>query len=91
MGNRPHQPPAQAICFGLDRQTDEQSLQLLLHRLAQPELLATLIPRLSDREIEQLVEITGDLLRKHLNHREYHQLFLNDQDESTEHPQPAQE
>lgn len=76
------QPPlsAEAICFGLDRETDERSLVELLGRFARPRLLATLAPRLTGREIEELVDLTSKLLQRHLNHREYHQLFLNNRD-----------
>ncbi|MDZ7640583.1 MAG: hypothetical protein U5J62_00910 [Desulfurivibrio sp.] len=91
MENRPPPPAAASICFGLDRRTDEQSLHALLLRLSRPPLLATLIPRLNEQEIAQLVELTGGLLHKHLSHREYHQLFLDDPDESTEPQPPAQD
>lgn len=65
-----------AICFGLDRTTDEQSLAALLRRFADDNLLATLVPRLEAAEIEAMVQLCTGLLQRHLNHREYHRLFL---------------
>ncbi len=77
MTNLPSPLPAEGICFGLDRETDEASLIELLGRFAQPPLLTTLVPRLSEPEIKELVELTSKLLHRHLKHHEYHQLFLN--------------
>ena len=69
---------ADAICFGLDRATDEQSLAIFLRLFSSDALLATLIPRLDDEEIEQLVDQLTGLMRKHLTEKEYHELFLGD-------------
>ncbi|MFH7321119.1 hypothetical protein ACHHRT_10990 [Desulfurivibrio sp. D14AmB] len=80
MDNLPPPIPAEAICFGLDRATDERSLIELLRRFARPQLLATLAPRLTSRELEELVDLTGRLMRQHLNHREYHKLFLDNRE-----------
>ena len=63
------------ICFGLDRATDERSLAALLEAFADPELQATLAPRLTDAEINDLVDHLFRLLRQHLSHREYHRFF----------------
>lgn len=64
------------ICFGMDRATDEQSLVAFLRKSTAPELLATLIPRLKDRELNEIVDLLSRLLRDHLSHQEYHRLFL---------------
>ncbi|RUM34304.1 MAG: hypothetical protein DSY50_06610 [Desulfobulbus sp.] len=71
---------ADHICFGLDRATDEHSLQLFLQLFSQKQLLQTLIPRLNGQEITTLVDQLSLLLRKHLQEKEYHELFLNDPD-----------
>lgn len=70
--------PVTEIAFGLDRATDERSLTLFLARFARPELLATLLPRLSDQEIVALLDHLGGLMKKHLREPEYHRLFLKD-------------
>ena len=69
---------ASEMAFGLDRATDERSLQLFLTRFARAELLATLVPRLSDQEIIALLDTLSDLMKKHLREPEYHRLFLKD-------------
>ncbi|NTV13612.1 MAG: hypothetical protein HGA96_06750 [Desulfobulbaceae bacterium] len=69
---------ASEMAFGLDRATDERSLALFLERFARPELLAALLPRLDDREIESLLDHLSGLLKNHLSESEYHRLFLKD-------------
>lgn len=69
-------PGASAICFGLDRSTDERSLEIFLQALADPALLAVLIPRLSESEISATLDLFTSLLRRHLSKEEYHRLFL---------------
>ena len=65
-----------AIVFGFDRETDEQSLLLFLHRFAAEELLEVLLPRLADDEIAATVDLLTGIMRKHLTEKEYHRLFL---------------
>lgn len=68
--------PIEEICFGLDRPTDERSLLLFLQKCADPSLLNTLVPRLSDREIDETVLFFSGLLKRHLSKEEYHTFFL---------------
>ncbi len=70
----------QDICFGFDRKTDERSLAIFLRLFNREELLQTLIPRLKDDEIMQLVDQLTVVLGKHLREEEYHELFLGDSD-----------
>lgn len=70
--------PGAAICFGLDRATDEQSLAACIERFARTSLLAALVPRLSDEEITATLDFLSNLMHKHLDEKEYHQLFLTD-------------
>ena len=72
--------PADEICFGLDRATDERSLALFLKLFSRNQLLDTLVPRLGDAEIEQVVNMLTALMRNHLHEKEYHELFLDDHD-----------
>ena len=73
-------PDFRKICFGLNRQTDEQSLAIFLRLFSRGAFLQTLIPRLSDDEITGLVDQLTLVLRNHLQEGEYHELFLNDPD-----------
>jgi hypothetical protein len=69
---------AEAISFGFDRATDEKSLALFLACFADRKLLETLLPRLSDEEIMEVVDFIGRLMHKHLSEEEYHELFLSE-------------
>jgi hypothetical protein len=69
---------AEAISFGFDRSTDERSLALFLSCFADQKLLDTLLPRLEDNEILQVVDFITGLMHKHLNEKEYHRLFLSE-------------
>ena len=66
------------ISFGFDRVTDEKSLALFLACFADRKLLDTLLPRLADEEIMEVVDFIGRLMHKHLSEEEYHELFLSD-------------
>lgn len=66
------------IAFGLDRATDEASLTAYLQMLTDDALLAVLLPRLADAEIEEVLGFVGGLLKRHLSEAEYHRLFLKD-------------
>ncbi len=68
----------QEICFGLNRATDERSLAMYLKLFSRDALLETLIPRLDENEITTLVDQLTAILRKHLQEKEYHELFLGD-------------
>ena len=70
--------PFEQVCFGLNRELDEQSLALFLRLFTQEQLLETLIPRLEEEEITRLVQELTALLHKHLAEKEYHELFLGD-------------
>ncbi|MEN8258845.1 MAG: hypothetical protein ABFS09_13370 [Thermodesulfobacteriota bacterium] len=64
------------ICFGMGRQTDEESLSLFIRQFASPAVLETLIPRLSDEEITQTLDFLSKIMGSHFKESEYHTLFL---------------
>jgi hypothetical protein len=66
------------IGFGLDRQTDEHSLMIYLQKFSDDVLMAKLIPRMSDSEIEETFLLLSRLLKTHLTETEYHGLFLKE-------------
>jgi len=72
--------PFEQICFGLSRELDEQSFALFLRLFTREQLLETLIPRLEEEEINGVVQQFTGLLHKHLAEKEYHELFLGDED-----------
>ena len=65
-----------SICFGFNRQIDEESLQSFIRAFAQPELLKVLVPRMTDDEIATLLDDLTTLMGKHFKEKEYHSLFL---------------
>ena len=69
---------ASEICFGLNRETDEQSLAAFISKFGDAQLLGVLLPRITDEEIDALVDTLTRLMRAHLSEKEYHRLFLND-------------
>ena len=69
-------PDPAAICFGLSRELDQRSCAAYLQLLGRDELAQTLCSRLSQTEIDQLIEMISGLMKTHLSRHEYHTLFL---------------
>lgn len=72
------------VGFGLDRATNEKTVIYYLQKLSDDTLLATLIPRLSDKVLEDLFFNISHLLKNHLSESEYHRLFLMDDTHESE-------
>jgi hypothetical protein len=68
------------VAFGFSREVDEKSLMYYLQKFSQDDLMQTLVPRLTDREIGALFDLMSDLMRKHFTDEEYHRYFLDDPD-----------
>lgn len=66
------------MLFGLNRATDEKSLQELLEQFSKRKLTDVLVPRMTDDEIDQLVEQLMGIMRNHFSDEEYHSLLLDD-------------
>lgn len=64
--------------FGLDRDTDEETIMFYLQKFSEDSFLKAFIPRLSDRELEEIYLFINDKLKQHLSENEYHTLFLKD-------------
>jgi len=67
---------AYSIVFGFDRETDERSLEAFIERFAGKEFMKTLLPRLQDEDITDMVNFLTGIMHKHLSEKEYHRLFL---------------
>jgi hypothetical protein len=72
------------VAFGFSRDVDEKSLMYYLQKFAEDSMLKTIVPRLSDDEINEVFELLGGLMRKHLVDEEYHELFLKDKEHGRE-------
>ena len=66
------------ILFGLTREEDEQSIISFLELFCQKKLTSVLVPRMTDDEITETVNLLTAIMRSHLSHQEYHALFLGE-------------
>lgn len=64
------------VGFGFDRESDENTVRLYLQKFSDDRLMETILKRLSDRELSEVFELIGRLMRDHLSEPEYHGLFL---------------
>lgn len=64
--------------FGMDRETDEQTIMFYLQKFSEDTFMETFIPRLSGGELEAIYQCIHDYLKKHISEDEYHELFLKD-------------
>ena len=66
------------IAFGYSREEDERSLIAFLQKFSDDDLMMLLSNRVSDSEIENLVDLLTGLMKKHLSEEEYHRYFLKE-------------
>ena len=68
------------VAYGLDRQSDENAVQVYLQKFSDDDLMKTVLKRMSDEDLNQLFDVTCKMLKKYLTEPEYHQLFLKDKE-----------
>ena len=66
------------VGFGLDRETDENTIIYYLQKFSDDTLMEELVKRLTDDELYEIFSLLTHLLKKHLKDSEYHTLFLKD-------------
>jgi hypothetical protein len=66
------------VGFGLDRETDENTVMYYFQKFSDDMLMKSLIKRLDNEELEEIFEFVSRLLKKHLSESEYHRLFLKE-------------
>jgi hypothetical protein len=66
------------VGFGMDRESDAHTLVYYLQKIADDELAQTLVKRMTDEERQDLFDVCGRLLARHLSEEEYHRLFLKE-------------
>ncbi len=71
------------LAHGLDRESDLATLTVYLQKLSDDDLTATLLPRLTQDEVDGLFDLVAKTLRRHLNEEEYHRLFLKEEPEGS--------
>jgi hypothetical protein len=64
------------VGYGMDRETDEATIQVYLQKFSDDEMMRTILPRLSDHELGEVFDLVSRLMHRHLKEREYHKLFL---------------
>jgi hypothetical protein len=64
--------------FGMDRKTDEHTIMFYLQKFSEDHFMETFVPRLSDKELEEIYRFINDHLKRHISEEEYHVLFLKD-------------
>ena len=62
--------------YGLDRESDENTVQVYLQKFSDDNLMRIILKRMSDGDLEELFETVAKMLRKYLTESEYHELFL---------------
>jgi hypothetical protein len=67
------------VGFGLNRETDENTIIYYLQKFSDDTLMQVMKGRLLDNELAALFYLLSDLLRKHLSEGEYHKLFLKEE------------
>ena len=69
---------SELVGFGLDRQTDENTVIYYLQKFSDDHLMKRLIPSLTDADLEEIFGLINRLLKVHLSDSEYHRLFLKE-------------
>ena len=64
--------------FGLDRQSDENAVQLYLQKFSDDQLMEVILNRMTDEELADIFEVVSRMLKTHLTEPEYHRLFLKE-------------
>ncbi len=67
------------VGYGLDRESDENTVQVYLQKFSDDDLMKTILKRMNDDDLAELFEVTSKMLKKYLTEPEYHQLFLKDE------------
>jgi hypothetical protein len=68
------------VGFGLDRETDENTIICYLQKFSDDAVMNAIIQRLEDSELADVFDLINRLLRRHFTEAEYHRLFLKDDD-----------
>ena len=66
--------------YGLDRESNENTVQVYLQKFSDDHLMKTILKRMTDDDLSKIFEITYKMMKKHLTDAEYHQLFLKEEE-----------
>lgn len=66
------------IGYGLDRKTNEATVEVYLQKFSDDNLMETILKRMTDEDLDELFETISKMLKKYLTEPEYHRLFLKE-------------
>ncbi len=66
------------VGFGLDRETNENTVIYYLQKFSDDRLMKNLIEKMTDDDLDEIFFMITRLLKTHLSDSEYHTLFLKD-------------
>ena len=66
------------IGFGLNQESDMDTVIYYLQKFSDDRLMELLRKRLTDEDRETIFELISGLLRRHLSESEYHRYFLKE-------------
>ncbi len=69
------------VGFGLDRETDENTIVFYLQKFSDDALITHLVKQMTDEELMEIFTLLSRLMKAHLTESEYHRLFLKDNHE----------
>ncbi|KIX15809.1 hypothetical protein [Dethiosulfatarculus sandiegensis] len=67
------------VGYGLDRDTDEATVQFYLQKFSDDVCMRKILPRMEQKDLDTVFELISELLRKHFSEPEYHAVFLKDE------------
>lgn len=64
--------------FGMDRESDEETVVYYLQKFSDDGLILPLVKRMTEGELAEIYDLINRLMKRHLSEAEYHRLFLKD-------------
>ena len=68
------------VGFGMDREHDEKAVIYYLQKFSDDTMMAEIIKRMSDEELEEIFDMINRIMKHHFTEPEYHRLFLKEED-----------
>jgi hypothetical protein len=65
--------------YGLDRKTNENTVQVYLQKFSDDQLMQTILKRMTDEDLTDVFEFISKMMKKYLTETEYHRLFLKEE------------
>ncbi len=67
------------VGFGASREENEATVTYYLQKFSDDQFMTLIRKKMSDEELEDLFNLIGRLMKKHLTEEEYHVYFLKDE------------